>query len=122
MKNGRTFSSTYYAGKYKEFIAATEKAIPRSEHTHRGDLAVTVRCFVTKPRTTKRSNPRGDVDNYVKGVLDAMTKKDYWEDDDQICLLVVEKRFADGRGVYPLPGIEVMINRYEHDMETNQIR
>ena len=93
-KDGRTFSSTYYAGRYAQFIKDADKAIPRAEHTHQGELEVTVLCRVLKPKTTKRSNPRGDIDNYLKGVLDALTKKGYWNDDDQIVELHASKVFV----------------------------
>lgn len=103
---GKNFTMTYYAGKYKKFITDAEKAIPQAGHTHEGNLEVTVRCIVTKPKTTKRPNPNGDVDNYAKGVLDALTKKGYWGDDMQIVSLHVTKEWATDQ--VP-PGIRLSI-------------
>jgi Holliday junction resolvase RusA-like endonuclease len=49
-----------------------------------------------KPKTTTRSWPRGDVDNFAKAVLDAITRSDWgWDDDDQILELKIIKRFAE---------------------------
>lgn len=106
-KAGGTFTSAYYAGKYKKFIADAETAIPQSTETWEGNLEVFVRCIVTKPKTTKRPNPNGDVDNYAKGVLDALTKKGYWEDDMQICQLHCSKEWADEENP---PGIVLVIS------------
>lgn len=93
-KDGRQFTTTYYAGKYKQFIKDAEKAIPQSPVLHEGPLRVLVICVVTKPKTTKRDYPRGDWDNFAKGPCDAMTKAGYWNDDDQIVDGSCVKQFA----------------------------
>ena len=104
---GRPVTSTYYAGKYKKFLAEAEKVIPEANVTHDGNLSVTVVCVVSKPKSTKRVNPNGDVDNYAKGILDVMTKKDYWNDDMQIVRLVVEKVWVNEPSVDP---VEIYMN------------
>jgi Holliday junction resolvase RusA-like endonuclease len=67
-------------------------------------LAVVMEVIVSKPKTTKRSSPRGDVDNYAKGPLDSLTEHGgFWDDDDQITCLSVVKRFAEAdeqSGIY----------------------
>jgi len=35
-------------------------------------IVVTIVCMVQRPKTTKLPHPKPDVDNYAKGVLDAM--------------------------------------------------
>lgn len=51
---------------------------------------------VKKPKTTKRDRPRGDLDNYEKGVWDAITSAGHWwADDDQIVENVTRKRWAE---------------------------
>ncbi len=70
-------------------------AIPEAEVTYEGNLGVTLDLVAIKPKTTKRANPRGDIDNYIKAVLDALTKKGYWIDDDQITELRAIKRWPD---------------------------
>lgn len=90
---------TYYTGTYKRWIKDAEVAIPEAEVTHQGNLSVTLDLVAVRPPTTKRDNPRGDIDNYIKAVLDALTKKHYWNDDDQIVHLYAHKR-------WPLPNEE----------------
>ena len=72
-----------------------EATIPEAEVTWQGNLSVTLDLVADKPKTTKRDNPRGDIDNYIKAVLDALTKKGYWNDDDQIVHLYAHKRWPD---------------------------
>lgn len=58
-------------------------------------LLVCVECIVARPKTSKRTFPGGDCDNYVKGPLDVITKAEgYWHDDEQIVHLFTSKRFA----------------------------
>lgn len=86
---------TYYAKRYKEWMQAAAELIPESPVKQEGNLAVFVSCVVQKPKTTKRANPNGDIDNYAKAVLDAVTKAGYWNDDDQIVELTIIKRFTN---------------------------
>lgn len=74
-----------------------EVTIPEADETLEGNLLVSLDLVCHKPKTTKRSNPRGDIDNYVKAVLDALTKKGYWVDDDQITVIHAAKRWPDDK-------------------------
>jgi len=87
---------TYYGKNYQKFlndalpIASRFDNIPTDK-----PVCVFVENVVKKPKTSKRDHPRGDVDNYAKGPLDVMTKADrFWEDDDQVVMLITTKRFA----------------------------
>jgi len=61
-----------------------------------GAVHVLVECVCTKPKTGRLQFPRGDVDNYVKGVLDVMTKSgNFWNDDAQVVSLQVVKRYTE---------------------------
>jgi Holliday junction resolvase RusA-like endonuclease len=63
-----------------------------STHT---PVDVDIQAIIQKPRTGKRSYPRGDVDNYAKGILDSLTSHgNVWDDDDQVIQLTVSKRYA----------------------------
>jgi Holliday junction resolvase RusA-like endonuclease len=61
-----------------------------------GPLVVRVDVAKARPKKTILPAPRGDVDNFVKGVLDACTKTGrFWEDDTQIVALFVTKRWGE---------------------------
>lgn len=49
---------------------------------------------VARPKRTILATPRGDVDNYAKGPLDAATKLDLWPDDSNVVLLLAQKRWV----------------------------
>ncbi len=60
-----------------------------------GALIADIEFVCKAPKSTSRRYPVGDVDNYAKGPLDAMTKHGgFWVDDDQIVELNVTKRYA----------------------------
>lgn len=86
---------TYYTGTYKKWLKDAAETIPEAEVTHQGNLNVTIDLVCHRPPTTKRECPRGDIDNYTKAVLDALTKKGYWNDDDQITELYALKRWPN---------------------------
>lgn len=88
---------TYYTGTYKRWMKDAEVAIPEAESPFEGNLVVTLDLVAARPKTTKRANPRGDIDNYIKAVLDALTKKGYWNDDDQIVTLHADKRWPSDK-------------------------
>lgn len=87
---------TYIAKPYKDWLADAAKylktantCIPAGRH-----LAVVVEVVCTRARTSKLSTPKGDIDNYVKAPLDAITHAGLWQDDKWVTSLVASKRFA----------------------------
>jgi len=93
---------TYYTKTYKAYRVLADKAIPKSRQPAvTGNLRAYIEFVCAKPRTTKRQNPRGDIDNHCKAILDAITGikkkelKGYWNDDDQIVDLTAIKRWPD---------------------------
>lgn len=90
---------TYYGKTYKSYRELADKAIPSSPITLSGNLHVDVEFVCHRPKTTKRANPRGDIDNHLKAILDAITgtksnPKGYWNDDDQIVEVHAVKRWS----------------------------
>ena len=92
---------TYYTKTYRAYQLAMHRAIPVNDRgLYEGNLRATVQFVCVKPKTTKRPNPKGDIDNHAKAVLDAITGnkklglKEYWNDDDQIVELIATKRWA----------------------------
>jgi Holliday junction resolvase RusA-like endonuclease len=74
-----------------------------------GPLTVRMTFFVQRPKShflksgLRTSAPsycisKPDADNYAKAVLDALTQINAWQDDAQVCELVVVKRYADASG------------------------
>jgi len=73
-----------------------------------GKLVVAVQFICTRPKTSKREWPRGDVDNLLKGPMDALTKVGAWHDDDQVQVAYPTKRYArDGEAA----GVNIVIGR-----------
>lgn len=90
----------YYPKKYKDWMAYVAAVLPQQPPRF-GALAlvyVELDFVTTKARTSKLIRPSGDIDNYAKAILDALTKKNFWKDDVDIVDLKATKRFADATG------------------------
>ena len=74
----------YQSKKYKDWIDGALAAVRRQkvEENYTGNVAVTLRMGA--PDKRKR-----DLDNYVKPILDLITKTDIWADDSQVTWLLV---------------------------------
>ena len=98
---------TYYLKTYKSYKDAAHEAIPVcTEDTLTCELGVTIEFICYKPKTTKLVSPRGDIDNHMKAILDAVvgnaaTKKvpcrlkKYIKDDEIISHADVRMRYAE---------------------------
>ena len=62
-----------------------------------GPVVILMEIVCTKPKTGKLLHPRGDVDNYAKGIMDVMTKATgkFWNDDVQVVAMYAYKRYCD---------------------------
>ena len=89
---------TYYGKKYAEWMKLADQLLPMATNTLDGPLSVKTDFFGTKPKTTKRSFPVGDIDKHEKAIWDVLTKKQYWVDDDLITHSRSSKQYADGEG------------------------
>jgi Holliday junction resolvase RusA-like endonuclease len=90
---------TYYAKTYKNWMREAGEKLAELGTTskYQGPVSVRIEHVVARPKTTDRDFPRGDVDNYAKATLDAVTKAGLaWDDDDQVTHLYASKRFASG--------------------------
>jgi Holliday junction resolvase RusA-like endonuclease len=81
----------------------------RGQPKQNGRLSVSIVCAVVPPKSCSKNEyaarieggiPSGDVDNYGKSVLDALQDAGLFDDDKQVCKLVVEKKYAAQGGVW----------------------
>lgn len=97
---------TYYLKTYKAYRAAAHEAIPVcKENTLTCELGCTIEFICAKPKGTKMVSPRGDIDNHMKAILDAVVGnaatrlvkcklKGYIADDELISHADVTMRYA----------------------------
>lgn len=93
MRNG----GVYHMPRYAEFLAACGQQLAK-HGAPQVDVPVMVIVDVAcaKPAAGKLDHPMGDVDNFAKGPLDAMTRSGtFWHDDRQIGALFVTKRYTE---------------------------
>lgn len=95
----RPIVSVYSPPKYKEWQKEAAEAL-RAVHPpvrFESPVLIEVTCFVRRPKTSKLLIPKPDVDNYAKGVLDAITKDGrFWSDDTEVSDLISRKRWTTG--------------------------
>lgn len=98
MANGRVISSTYNPKEYTEYLKTLEGDFKRLNTAHDPicvPVEVTISATLKRPKTTKLPHPKPDVDNFAKGVLDAMTKAGIWTDDTLVRVLHVGKQWGE---------------------------
>ncbi len=90
---------TYYGKRYTQFRKDAADAFDQMDlwEPILGEIAVHIEFFVKRPKTTKRTSPRGDIDNYTKAILDSANGR-VFNDDDQITKLTAKKYWDDGEG------------------------
>ena len=103
---------SYYPKRTKDWKAAAEKLLPSIPFVFDSLVKVVLVFNCTKPKTGKLLTPRGDLDNHVKGVLDAITKKGWWTDDKNVIELHAAKHYNSP------PGVHIHVR----EMETHDLR
>lgn len=97
LKGGNTIITMYNPKEYMQWKAALANAL-RLIAPATSPLTTPLRLYAefvcTRPKTSKLSAPKPDVDNYAKGLMDALTDAGWWEDDTQVQHLAVLKRWA----------------------------
>lgn len=90
------FGKPYYPAKYHNWRVDAAGCLKKLDlpKAPPGPLVTLVEHVVPRPKTRKKAYPRGDVDNYAKATLDALTHAELWDDDDQVEVLVATKRYA----------------------------
>jgi len=102
----------YYPTAYKKWVAEfVELFKGKTIEKFDGLLSVDVVFECRKARTSKLLAPVGDIDNYVKSLLDGLTKVGVWNDDKQVVQLRAMKRFAVTDPVICTVGINLHIKR-----------
>lgn len=108
------FGGVHYGETYSTFYADCQRqlAFMKADVKVTGVFDVLLEFIVTKPKTGKMLLPRGDVDNFAKGPMDAITKAEkIWKDDSQVSFMAVTKRYA-------APGESPGVNIYWNHRET----
>jgi len=112
-RSGRVYYGRRYTSFRKEAAALFSSAkLPRSFPLS-GSLALSVEFLIPKPRTSKRSSPIGDIDNYFK-TLDVLNGV-VWGDDDQLIWASMSKDYAD------TPSIRLEVARIERVPKTRAL-
>lgn len=91
---------TYFSKNYEAFrnacfnyLSKIKKKYPQTD----AKFKVDIEFICHRPKKPAQEYPRGDVDNYLKGPLDALTKVGMvWFDDTQVTDLRGTKRYAKG--------------------------
>lgn len=89
---------TYYPARYRNYLKAAKDAVKKwaSENLDRplaGPLLVSLVFYVQRPKTSKLSVPKPDIDNYLKSALDSLTGF-VFEDDCQVVAVQAVKAWA----------------------------
>ena len=85
----------YYEKSYKEWMKAAHAVLKKMPCAHfPGPVSVLIGIAVKRPKKPTNPFPRGDVDNFAKGPLDALTKAEVWPDDNVVVKLTVRKWYT----------------------------
>lgn len=103
------YAGVYYLKTYAMWMKQAALYLPKGDPAFAtGTVAVLAEHKVQRPKTTKLGAPRGDVDNFLKATLDAVTKCGAaWTDDDQVAVVIGTKQFTMEK-----PRTEIIVVEY----------
>lgn len=89
------FANAYYPKAYQDWKTECAKLLLSHDKPAQYTL-VRLSCHfeVEQPKSTKLLVPRGDLDNYCKSLMDALTQADWWGDDNQVVHITASKQWA----------------------------
>lgn len=85
----------YYPMTYVAWRESASAYLPTPAAALRGLCSARVEVACRRLQKLTSATPSGDVDNYAKAALDAITAADIWVDDKQVVELAVKKRYSD---------------------------
>jgi Holliday junction resolvase RusA-like endonuclease len=95
------FPTAYYPASYQKWKndAAERLVVLKPEKQFTGPLRVVIGFAAERPKSTKLTHPKSDIDNYMKSLFDALTQAGWWVDDSQVVQVKALKYWA-------APGLE----------------
>ncbi len=86
---------TYHTKTYKAWLTEAARTLASvSLSLPETPLAIVATFVCPRAKTSKLVTPKGDLDNYIKAPLDAITHAGLWPDDKWITFIAASKRFA----------------------------
>lgn len=94
-KKEKKFAQAYYPAEYQEWKNAAVTQLTQMTKPERYPLVrLSVHFEREQPKKTILATPPGDIDNYCKSLMDALTQADWWDDDKQVVYLQASKSWA----------------------------
>jgi Holliday junction resolvase RusA-like endonuclease len=104
----------YYPKSYLDWRDSVRKHLKEGDTNLEGPVVVAVEQVRQAPKKSKLTHPPGDADNYLKAILDAITRAGgWWKDDVQVVYAITRKRWTQS-GEDPHTAVEI----YEIDEDT----
>lgn len=94
--SGKSFVSIYNPAEYTKWKDKAVQLLLSHGISKAWDKPVDVEVIFhcTQPKSTKLDAPKPDIDNYIKGFLDALTQAEWWTDDTLVHTIKAQKVWA----------------------------
>jgi Holliday junction resolvase RusA-like endonuclease len=100
---------TYYPAKYSRWRKDFHRELRRvvgDKTPFNSQLTVSLWFFAKKPKSTKLSHPKPDIDNFVKAVFDGCNGI-VWNDDSQVVMVDASKHWTNTPQCFPKIVIQI---------------